>query len=243
MSILNDQEIAELCVKPDYFHVYGDCEKPVIVGLTHDQKQVERMLVNPNVCMVKADEKALNKRGWRPLISPFCNESISQVEDRKILSYGLSSFGYDVKLAEECKIFTNQNAIIIDPKRFDENCLVDGKIYVDDDGSLYSILPPHSYMLARTVEYFVIPRNMLIICLGKSTMARAGIIINVTPLEPEFEGNIVIEISNSTSLPAKVYLGEGIAQFLFLRGNPCNVSYADRKGKYQGQTGLTLPRV
>lgn len=162
---------------------------------------------------------------------------------RSVLSFGMSSFGYDVTLAEEAKIFTNQNAAIIDPKKLEEGTLIDALIKTDAQGAKYVILPPNSYMLGRTVEWFKIPRDVMIVCVGKSTYARAGCICNTTPIEPGFEGNVVIELANTTSLPMKVYLGEGIAQFLFFRGNPCEVSYADRSGKYMGQSGITLPRV
>ena len=151
--------------------------------------------------------------------------------------------GYDVTLAREIRIFTNANASIIDPKLFREDCLIEGKILNDGNGE-YTILPPNSYLLGHTVETFVIPRNVLILAVGKSTYARAGVIVNLTPIEPGFEGNVVIEISNSTPLPVKIYINEGIAQFLFFQSSePCKTSYGDRKGKYQGQTGLTLPRV
>lgn len=166
---------------------------------------------------------------------------------KKIISSGTTSYGYDVTLNETgLKLFSNQNSTEIDPKRFDaENCLVDPIVYTDMlTGDRYVRIPPHSYLLGVTLEYFRIPRDILAICLGKSTYARAGILINTTPIEPGFEGNVVIEIANTTPLPARVYLNEGIAQFLFMRGDrPCEVSYGDRGGKYQGQTGVQLPLV
>lgn len=166
---------------------------------------------------------------------------------KKVISSGTTSYGYDVTLNETgLKLFSNQNSTEIDPKRFDAvNCLVDPIVYTDMlTGDRYVRIPPHSYLLGVTLEYFRIPRDILAICLGKSTYARAGILINTTPIEPGFEGNVVIEIANTTPLPARVYLNEGIAQFLFMRGDqPCEVSYGDRGGKYQGQTGVQLPLV
>ena len=153
------------------------------------------------------------------------------------ISYGLSSYGYDARVADEFKIFTNVDSAIVDPKNFDANSFVDRKTDC-------CIIPPNSFALARTVEYFRVPRDVLVICLGKSTYARCGIIVNVTPLEPEWRGRVTIEISNTTPLPAKIYAGEGIAQMLFIKGvGVCRVSYADKKGKYQDQKGLTLPFV
>jgi len=154
-----------------------------------------------------------------------------------VISYGLSSYGYDVRCANEFKIFTNINSAFIDPKNFDPNSFVD---VVTD----VCIIPPNSFVLARTVEYFRIPRNVIAICLGKSTYARCGIIVNVTPLEPEWEGHVTLEFSNTTTLPAKIYANEGVAQMLFLESEqPCEVSYRDRQGKYQGQIGVTLPKT
>jgi dCTP deaminase len=153
------------------------------------------------------------------------------------ISYGLSSYGYDARVADEFKIFTNINSTIVDPKNFDE------KSFVDFKGPV-CIIPPNSFALARTVEYFRIPRNVLTICLGKSTYARCGIIVNVTPLEPEWEGHVTLEFSNTTTLPAKIYANEGVAQVLFIESDEvCETSYKDRGGKYQGQTGVTLPRI
>ncbi|MRJ03283.1 MAG: dCTP deaminase [Epsilonproteobacteria bacterium] len=174
-------------------------------------------------------ERALRDR----MIEPFCEEQVG----KGVISYGLSSYGYDIRVSDEFKIFTNVNAEVVDPKRFDERNVVDFKGEV-------CIVPPNSFTLARTVEYFRIPRNVLAICVGKSTYARCGIIVNVTPFEPEFEGHITIEISNTTPLPAKIYANEGIAQVLFFEGDEeCEVSYRDKAGKYQYQRGITLPRI
>lgn len=158
-------------------------------------------------------------------------------EPEKIISYGTSSYGYDVRCGRQFKVFTNIHSTIVDPKNFDE------KSFVDVEGD-YCIIPPNSFALARTVEYFRIPRDTLVVCLGKSTYARCGIIVNVTPLEPEWEGEVTLEFSNTTPLPAKIYAGEGVAQMLFFQGNEqCVTSYKDRDGKYQGQTGVVLPRT
>ena len=158
-------------------------------------------------------------------------------DGRKIVSYGTSSYGYDIRCADEFKIFTNINSTIVDPKNFDE------KSFVDFKGDV-CIIPPNSFALARTMEYFRIPRSVLTICLGKSTYARCGIIVNVTPFEPEWEGYVTLEFSNTTPLPAKIYAGEGCAQVLFFESDEiCETSYADRGGKYQGQQGVTLPKT
>lgn len=164
--------------------------------------------------------------------------------EEKIISYGLSSYGYDVRLASDFKVFSNIHSSVVDPKKIDDKCLIDATIRKSNDGSEYVLIPPNSYLLGHTVEYFRIPRDILVVALGKSTYARAGCIINVTPIEPGFEGQVVIEISNSTPSPMKVYANEGIAQFIFLKGNEeCMVSYGDRAGKYQGQRGITLGKV
>ncbi|WJJ55013.1 dCTP deaminase [Xanthomonas phage RTH11] len=167
------------------------------------------------------------------------------LQSRKIVSKGLTSYGYDVSLSDRVKLFTNINSATIDPKRFnEEESLVDAVVKTDPcDGSQYVMLPPNSYLLGVTNEYFRIPRNVMVICLGKSTYARCGAIVNATPIEPGFHGNVVIEISNSTPSPMRIYVNEGIAQFLFFEGEECQTSYADRGGKYQGQTGVTLPKV
>jgi dCTP deaminase len=154
-----------------------------------------------------------------------------------VISYGVSSYGYDARVADEFKIFTNVDSVIVDPKAFSPNSFVDRKTDV-------CIIPPNSFALARTVEYFRIPRDVLVICLGKSTYARCGIIVNVTPLEPEWEGHVTLEFSNTTPLPAKIYANEGACQFLFLKAEQlCDVSYQDRRGKYMKQVGVTLPRL
>ncbi len=171
------------------------------------------------------------------MISPFEAEQVRQNERGKLISYGTSSYGYDVRCADEFKVFTNINSVIVDPKNFDTNSFVDVKSNV-------CIIPPNSFALARTVEYFKIPRDVLVVCLGKSTYARCGIIVNVTPLEPCWEGHVTLEFSNTTPLPAKIYANEGVAQMLFFGGDEvCETSYKDRNGKYQGQTGVTLPKA
>jgi dCTP deaminase len=171
------------------------------------------------------------------MIEPFAEEQVREADGRRIVSYGTSSYGYDVRCAGEFKIFTNINSTIIDPKHFDP------KNFVDFAGEV-CIIPPNSFALARTVEYFRIPRNVMVICLGKSTYARCGIIVNVTPLEPEWEGHVTLEFSNTTPLPARIYANEGVAQMLFFESDEvCGTSYRDRGGKYQGQKGVTLPRT
>ena len=167
------------------------------------------------------------------MIKPFVDK---QVRKGKI-SFGLSSYGYDARVSNEFKIFTNVNSEIVDPKNFKSSNFI-------TKNSSECIIPPNSFVLARTVEYFKIPKNVLVICLGKSTYARCGIIVNVTPLEPGWEGHVTLKFSNTTPLPAKIYANEGVAQFVFIKGNedPA-VSYADRNGKYQGQKGVTLPKI
>ena len=167
------------------------------------------------------------------MIEPFVE---GQVRDG-VISYGVSSYGYDIRVADEYKIFTNVHSAIVDPKNFDPKSMVDFKGEV-------CIIPPNSFVLSRSVEYLQIPRSVLLVCLGKSTMARCGLIVNVTPLEPEWRGFITLEISNTTPLPAKVYSNEGIAQLLFFEADEeCEISYADKKGKYQAQQGVVLPRL
>ena len=182
---------------------------------------------------VKSDKWIRKMAQEHKMIEPFQD---SQVRDG-VISYGVSSYGYDARVADEFKIFTNIDSAVIDPKNFAPTSFVDRQTDT-------VIIPPNSFALGHTVEYFRIPRDILVICLGKSTYARCGIIVNVTPLEPEWEGQVTIEISNTTPLPARIYANEGICQFLFLQGNePCEVSYADKSGKYMGQRGTALPRM
>ena len=167
------------------------------------------------------------------MIDPFVDDQVRQ----GVISYGVSSYGYDVRVGDEFKVFTNVYNTVVDPKNFDPKSFVDIRADV-------CIIPPNSFALASTIEYFRIPRDILTICLGKSTYARCGIIVNVTPFEPEWEGHVTIEISNTTPLPAKIYANEGIAQVLFFQSDePCAKSYKDKKGKYQAQRGVTLPKL
>ena len=169
------------------------------------------------------------------MIEPFVENQVRFVQDEKVISYGLSSYGYDMRVSNEFMVFTNLNNSIVDPKNFSEDAFVRQETDV-------CIVPPNSFALARSVEYFRIPRSVLTLCIGKSTYARCGIIVNVTPFEPEWEGYVTLEISNTTPLPAKIYANEGIAQVLFYQAaEECEVSYADRKGKYMGQKNITLP--
>ena len=183
--------------------------------------------------MIKSDKWIRRMCKEHSMIEPFAEKQVRE----GIISFGVSSYGYDLRIADEFKIFTNINSSIVDPKKFD------AKSFVDFKGAV-CIVPPNSFALGRSVEYFRIPRDVMTICLGKSTYARCGIILNVTPLEPEWEGHVTLEISNTTPLPAMIYANEGIAQVLFLGGDEvCEISYKDKKGKYQDQRGVTLPRV
>lgn len=185
---------------------------------------------------IKSD-KWIRQQAKKGMITPFEPQQVKEVAGQKVISYGTSSYGYDVRCANEFKIFTNINSTIVDPKNFDE------KSFVEFTGDR-CIIPPNSFALARTVERFSIPRDVLVVCLGKSTYARCGIIVNVTPLEPEWEGYVTLEFSNTTTLPAVIYANEGVAQMLFFGGDQvCDVSYKDRGGKYQGQEGVTLPKA
>jgi len=182
---------------------------------------------------IKADRWIRRMALEHKMIEPFVDTQVRE----GVVSYGLSSYGYDIRVADEFKIFTNINNTVIDPKHFDPRSFVDIKADM-------CIVPPNSFALARTIEYFRIPRDVLTVCLGKSTYARCGIIVNVTPFEPEWEGFVTLEISNTTPLPARIYSNEGIAQVLFFQSDEvCERSYADKKGKYQKQQGLTLPRL
>ncbi|MEO0573831.1 MAG: dCTP deaminase [Pseudomonadota bacterium] len=186
---------------------------------------------------IKSDRWIRHMAQTTDMISPFEPGQVRESNGNKLVSYGTSSYGYDVRCSNEFKVFTNINSAVVDPKAFDENSFVD--MHTDT-----CIIPPNSFALARTVEYFKIPRNVLTICLGKSTYARCGIIVNVTPLEPEWEGHVTLEFSNTTTLPARIYANEGVAQMLFFESDEaCEVSYKDRGGKYQGQTGVTVPRA
>ena len=182
---------------------------------------------------IKSDRWIRRMAREHRMIEPFSDRQVRE----GVISYGVSSYGYDVRIARDFKIFTNINSTIVDPKNFDP------RSFVDYEGDV-CVIPPNSFALARTVEYFRVPRNVLIVTLGKSTYARCGIIVNVTPLEPEWEGIVTLEVSNTTPLPAKIYADEGIAQMLFFESDEeCEVSYADKKGKYQGQKSLTLPKL
>jgi dCTP deaminase len=195
-------------------------------GRTFPQKPVDFM-------SIKNDRWIRRMAEEQGMIEPF---HASQVKDGNI-SYGLSSYGYDIRVAPEFKVFTNVHSVVVDPKRFDDRSFVD--VNADE-----CIIPPNSFALARTEEYFRVPRDTLVVCVGKSTYARCGIIVNVTPLEPTWCGYLTLEISNTTPLPAKVYAGEGIAQLLFFQGDEePEVAYADRKGKYMNQQGVTLPKL
>jgi len=186
---------------------------------------------------IKADRWIRRMADQHRMIEPFEPRQVREANGQKIVSYGTSSYGYDVRCSNEFKVFTNIESAIVDPKRFDESS------FVDKTGAV-CVIPPNSFALARTVEYFRIPRNVLTICLGKSTYARCGIIVNVTPLEPEWEGHVTLEFSNTTPLPAKIYANEGVAQMLFFESDEeCETSYRDRGGKYQGQVGVTLPKT
>ena len=187
--------------------------------------------------MIKSDKWIRRMAKATGMIDPFEPGQVREANGHKIVSYGTSSYGYDIRCSREFKIFTNINSTIVDPKAFDAGS------FVDFTGDV-CIIPPNSFALARSVEYFRIPRNVLTICLGKSTYARCGIIVNVTPFEPEWEGFVTLEIPNTTPLPAKIYSNEGIAQVLFFMADEeCDVSYADKKGKYQKQQEIVLPKL
>jgi dCTP deaminase len=259
MSILSDKQIRELCVPPTtifdnegwHRECFGRTHAvplgEIAAGHGHYYDKLRAQYTRP--ATPEDDAKFV------PMISPYNAASVREVSfggddpdvrrSFKVLSFGSTSFGYDVSLGEEFQIFTNVHGGVIDPKKLNkDHCLVEGTLRVDEDGAKYVVLPPNSYLLGVTKEYFRMPRDVLAICMGKSTYARAGAIVNVTPIEPGFEGNVVIEVANSTSLPMKIYANEGISQFCFFRGSEaCEVSYADRAGKYQGQTGVQLGKV
>ena len=182
---------------------------------------------------IKSDKWIREMSLKQEMISPFVDNQIR----KGTISYGLSSYGYDIRVSDEYKVFTNVNNSVVDPKKFDE------KSFIDYKGEV-CVVPPNSFALARSIEYFKIPRSVLTVCLGKSTYARCGIIVNVTPFEPEWEGHVTLEISNTTPLPAKIYSNEGLCQVLFFESDElCETSYKDKKGKYQNQTGITLPKI
>ena len=186
---------------------------------------------------VKPDRWIRRMAAEHGLIEPFEPQQVREQQGRRVISYGTSSYGYDIRCADEFKVFTNINSAIVDPKAFDDTSFVDVRSDV-------CIIPPNSFALARTVEYLRIPRRVLTICLGKSTYARCGIIVNVTPLEPEWEGHVTLEFSNTSPLPARIYANEGVAQVIFLESDEsCEISYRDREGKYMRQRGVTLPRA
>ena len=260
MSIKSDKWIHRMSARPThvqvlpngdkhYFHQKLDKEEldglyAAIRNPMRDEDTVRPALGELRI--IKPEEKL----DFLPMIDPFVSTQVKlgrgpNVEGfdgptpthEKVISYGVSSYGYDVRCADEFKVFTNMHSTFIDPKNFNP------KNYMDVKGDK-CIIPPNSFALARTVEYFRIPRDVLTICLGKSTYARCGIIVNVTPLEPEWEGHVTLEFSNTTTLPAVIYANEGVAQMLFLQSDEeCEVSYKDRGGKYQGQTGVTLPKA
>lgn len=243
MAIKSDKWISRMCNPPAFVIEYT--EKNTIQFFTpKDQHEFELAQNFSGGIVRRPTENEL--AAWKPMIEPFISHAVRYENDqdidakRAVVSYGRSSYGYDVQVDTKFKIFTNVNSAIVDPKNFNDKCYVE----VDgaDDG--YVIIPPNGFALANTLPYFRIPRDVLVICLGKSTYARCGIIVNVTPLEPEWEGQVVLEFSNTTNLPAKIYVREGVAQFLFLQSDEqCEVSYKDRGGKYMGQTGITLPKA
>jgi dCTP deaminase len=212
----------------------GAC--PTLRGFS-DRPPVATQPLEPAPMSIKSDKWIRRMAQEAGMIEPFAPELVRSNDSGRIVSYGTSSYGYDVRVANEFKIFTNINSTIVDPKDFD------ARNFVDFTGDV-CIIPPNSFALARTVEYFRIPRSVLTVCLGKSTYARCGIIVNVTPLEPEWEGHVTLEFSNTTPLPAKIYANEGVAQMLFFESDEvCETSYKDRGGKYLGQTGVTLPKI
>lgn len=241
--IKSDLWITRMCTPPT--HIYRD-EKNYFWITPKDAAQAEQLTFRASVA--SGEFREINEEelaNWRPMIAPFHHELIREKNGQRLISYGVSSFGYDVSLsATELKLFTNLHSELIDPRKMSDKCFVDATIRTDEDGCQFAILPPNSYLLGHTVETFVIPRDVLVVCLGKSTYARGGIAVNVTPIEPEFEGTVVIEIANQTNLPAKIYVNQGIAQFLFLQSDEaCGVSYKDRGGKYQGQRGTVHAKV
>lgn len=221
MSILSDITIAELCG----------------VDVSGIEQSIDARMEAHTIREQQRRLQCIERNKNNPMIDPFCPEAVRKVGEDKIVSWGLSGYGYDVRLGSDFKIFTNVRNSIIDPLNPDPGC------YHEHSGD-FCIIPPNSYILGHSIETFSIPRDIMTICLGKSTYARLGAIVNVTPIEPGFKGQVVIEISNATNLPLKVYANMGVSQFLFFRGDrPCKVSYADKGGKYQGQTGVQIAKL
>jgi dCTP deaminase len=233
--ILSDFTIEQLCTPPTHMVNDGGHAVHAWSGITHTAERLVVLETQERVWAYSKDDVAVSE--FKPMISPFFKEQVREVDGQKIVSYGLSSYGYDVRLGRKFKIFSNALNGMIDPLNPDPNC------FVEHEGD-FCIIPPNSYILGHTLETFNIPQDILTVCLGKSTYARLAAIVNVTPIEPGFKGEVVIEIANCSTLPLKVYAGMGIAQFLFFRGDrPCRTSYADRGGKYQGQTGVQTALV
>lgn len=232
MTILNDMEIRQRCMVPTHQSRWADGEK-----YTKFDKTLYNFNTGAKDYCGNLKELTEVSVPYPRMITPFVPGQVRvDAEGKKIVSYGTSSMGYDVRLANKFKIFTNIDNAIVDPLNMPETS------YVDREGDSV-IIPPNSYILGHTIETFNIPRDIMVVCVGKSTYARVGCAVNVTPIEPGFSGQVVIEVSNLTPLPLKVYSGQGIAQFLFLKGNPCETSYADRMGKYQNQSGVQTALV
>lgn len=217
--ILHDKAIRDLCQSIDYNYIK---HKPI--AMNEYPHEFEYFITGNN----------------EPMINPFIGyQTKIDVKGNPCISYGLSSMGYDVRLSDQIKLFTNVNARVIDPMEHDDQSFIVAQIRHDDDGKRYFVLPPNGYALGHTLETFSIPREVMVMCLGKSTYARSSVLVNVTPIEPGFKGQVVIELANGCSSPVKVYIDGGIAQFVFMKGiDPCEISYADRAGKYQNQTGI-----
>lgn len=239
MSIKSDKWIRKMSAMPSYA-LFKEGHLVKVLGsdeALYISKQIELGLIREPYSISEATPEIISKFNFKPMIAPFENNQVREVDGKKVISYGLSSYGYDVRLGNKFKIFTNVHNSIIDPLNPDDNC------FVDHEGD-FCIIPPNSYILGHTIETFCIPDNVMTIALGKSTYARSAAIINVTPIEPGFEGQVVIEIANASTLPLKVYAGMGIAQFLFFESDEkCETTYRDRAGKYQGQMGVVTSRI
>ena len=261
MGLLSDRQIHGLCNRTgvalvqqdDWSQVVAFLKNELPVTTSEEEKMgyLRRSMVDPNLCMivpyVESPIRYVHLETGEPLPVPYGEEPPADVPHRKVISYGRSSFGYDVRLKddpENIKVFTNVYATEIDPKRICDRNFARPEVRVDEEGARYVSIPPNSYLQGPTVEWFRVPRDILIVALGKSTYARSGLIVNVTPIEPEFEGEVVIEIANTTTSAVRVYLGEGVSQFLFLRGDTqCEISYKDKLGKYMMQRGLQYAKV